>query len=460
VKKVPASVQLLDTRLKAADPEIRRQAYVKIPQLDAPGESIVDKAMELIDHENWYVRQAGCKAISHCTDAGFAIIAAKIVQSRLADEDPDVRRRVNDALVDLVERATTVCPDSTGAEDAVKLAATSMSERLTHSDPRTRQNAVNALSKIGAQATPHAEALCNLVVDPDLSVRNEVVRMVDRLGAVIVEGASTLAQGLGHEQEPIRRSAKRAILALSKVCGKEAAKATCEMLQNESAITRVATLDCLAELTSFTGPHVAQIAELLEDKRQEVRASAVRAIVSAGPAAQPGKKELPGMKALRSRIKHQNLDTRRAAVQALRGLASVCLAVANRAAKDLQDGEDTRMQSIEVLGGAAQNVTPYLGEIVGSLEDSDWLIRRVTIEALHDLQEHAKPIVPELCRRLVHQDAFVRKSAAEAVGRMGVHAICHGHRVEALLATEEDQDVRQTCAEACENLYAAGMAHG
>ena len=48
----------------------------------------------------------------------------------------------------------------------------------------------------------------------------------------------------------------------------------------------------------------------------------------------------------------------------------------------------------------------------------------------------------------------------KALGRMGLHCGEFGHRVEGLLDTEEDEDVKRTCAEACQMLYAAGMAHG
>merc|ERR1711865_153854 len=102
----------------------------------------------------------------------------------------------------------------------------------------------------------------------------------------------------------------------------------------------------------------------------------------------------------------------------------------------------------------------YLEEIAKALEDKDWGLRRVAIEALCDLQEHGDAAAAEVARRLLHHDPDVRRAAAEALGRMGLHAGEYGHRVEGLLDTEEDPDVKSTCADACDMLYAAGMAHG
>merc|ERR1712050_3664 len=106
---------------------------------------------------------------------------------------------------------------------------------------------------------------------------------------------------------------------------------------------------------------------------QDVRLNAVRAIISAGRAAQSS------MKDVRRRMRHTHPDVQRAAVQALRGIAHVCPKVAKAAARDLEENDGDvvdRKRAIWVLGGAGKNVLPYLPIVATALEERDWGIRR------------------------------------------------------------------------------------
>merc|ERR1719238_1419879 len=123
-------------------------------------------------------------------------------------------------------------------------------------------------------------------------------------------------------------------------------------------------------------------------------------MICAGKAMQPHYSHI-------KRLTHDhNADVSRAAVQTLRGLAPVCPKFARGAFKDLEEEPDlkTRMMAIEVLGGAGHNAHAYLEELAKALEDKDWTLRRLAIEALADLQEHAEPAASEVARRLLHAE--------------------------------------------------------
>lgn len=295
-----------------------------------------------------------------------------------------------------------------------------------------------------------------MVSDPDLPVRNEVARVIKRLGAYLEEGITVVASFLGHDELKIRLNAKRMLLELSKVCGTKVAQAVTEPLKSENRVTRLAALDCLHALGTLSAHHGVEIAEHLEEMDAEVRLSTVRTLIAAG------KHMSSHQKYIKKRLRHDNPDVQRAAVQALRGLAYSCSKFAKGAHKELEEATEIidRKHAIEVLGGSGHNVKPYLEEIVKTLEDKDWGMRRCAIEALCDLEEHADAAASEVARRLLHHDPDVRRAAAEALGRMGLHAGEYGHRVEGLADTEEDVDVKATCAAACKMLYAAGMEHG
>jgi len=265
-----------------------------------------------------------------------------------------------------------------------------------------------------------------------------------------------LAAALGSEEEKIRRNGKRALMQMAQSNGKQTAEAVLGPLKSENKVTRIAALECFAALGSLAGPHGAELAEHLEEPDPTVRQSAVHALVSGGKSMRDKHTDI------KKRSQHENADISRAAVQALRGLASLCSKFARSAHRDLEEDPEIkgRMMAIEVLGGAGHNVKPYLEEIVKCLEDKDWGIRRCAIECLCDLEEHAESAASEVARRLLHHDPDVRRAAAEAMGRMGTHCGELGHRVEGLMDTEEDEDVKRTCAEACKALYAAGMSHG
>lgn len=478
VKRVPASVQLLGSRLQSADEEIREQAWKAIEKLGAPEEALVDKCEEQLHHQNWYVREAGVKALAFCVDPGHGMSAVSMVEPHLEHEQPHIRRCAAQCLVDVEDRVRVkvdalkqtraeqmmqhnrqnvieVETITKAGEPAVRAAAM-LAQRLHHEDPKIRQNALEALSRMGPLCAPYVETMCNMVTDANLSVRNELLRVIARLGRLLVEGASVFAAALGQEEEKMRRSGKRALLELSHSCGPEVARSITEPLKSETKITRLAALDCFATLGALAGPHGPELVGHLEELDSDVRLSSVHTIVSAGKSMQPHYAEI------KKRLHHENPDVSRAAVKTLRGLAPVCPKIARSAFKDLEEEPElqTRMMAVEVIGGAGHNGTSHLVEVAKALEDKDWGLRRCAIEALCDLQEHADAIAGEVARRLLHHDPDVRRAAAEALGRMGLHAGEYGHRVEGLLDTEEDEDVKGTCAAACEMLYAAGMSHG
>jgi len=471
IKKVPASVQLLDVRLTSFDEEIRRQAYTGLSKLDAPEEPLVEKIVEKFDHENWYVREAAYMAIGYCVEAGCGELAGRSIAGHLEHEDPHIRFCAGRALLAVEDRVRVKLEDLKNpmsknsakgdpaiiaqATVAAEQAAGHLAARLDHTDPKIRQNALDALSRMGQYCIPHAINMCNMVLDPNLSVRNELVRVIERLGVILVEGVAKLASCLAEPQENMRRSGTRCLLELMKTCGPEVAQGVADMLKHESRITKMASLEFLAQMGHLAADHGSAMADMLEEPDAEVRLTAVRAMISAGKAMGHHLKDI------KPRTLHPNPDVSRAAIKTLRGLAPLCPKVAKAAFKDLEEDPDDVpicTAAIQVLAGAAHNVTPYLDEVAKALEDKDWGLRRAAIEALADLKEHAVPAGNEVARRLLHHDPDVRRAAVEALGRMGVHAGEFGHRVEGLGDTEEDPDVNHACKVACGMLWAAGMA--
>jgi len=467
IKRVPASVQLLENRLQSYDEEVREQAWKSIAKIGAPDEPLVEKCEEQLHHQNWFVREAGCNALAHCVHSGCGLLAAKAVEGHLEHDEQHIRHCAAQTLIELEKQVgvaiesmkeTGLRPDNEDVIQQSSIAAATaemLVQRLQHENPKIRKNSLDAVSRMGPLCAQHAEVICSMVTDPDLSVRNELLRVIARLDVILVDSVNLLAAALGQEEEKMRRSGYRCLMELSKTCGPQVATAVAELLKSEDKVTRIAAMECLAALGHLAGPHGKELAEHLEETDPEVRSCAVHTIISGGRSMQTHLKDI------KKRTVNANADISRAAVKTLRGLAPVCSRIAKSAHKDLEEEPDlkVRMMAIEVLAGAQHHGVSHLEEVVKCLEDKDWSLRRCAIEALADLGEHAEPAGSEVARRLLHHDPAVRRAAAEALGRMGVHAGEFGHRVEGLVDTEEDSDVKQTCKAACEMLYAAGMEH-
>jgi HEAT repeat protein len=272
----------------------------------------------------------------------------------------------------------------------------------------------------------------------------------------MTSAADCIALELDNDSEVIRRSATKAIVTLEPHAGSEAAKAVASMLSNSSDTTKRAAALCLAELGKHTAPHGKALAVLLESEDVGVRNASVRALVAGG------RGMASSMSTLMKKLDHPNEDVRRAAVAALRGLAAQCSKFTKTAHKLIEEEPSVRhhCQALDILGGSETYALPHLSDIVLGLEDKEWKVRRAAIDALEDLGPHAGKAGGEVARRLLHDNPDTRRAAAEALGRMGQHAGDFARRVEGLVETEKDEDVKRSCESAVARLNAMDLKLG
>jgi len=353
-------------------------------------------------------------------------------------------------------------PDSTAdIGDIAIAAAKEAAARLNDPNPRICQNAIDALGQMADNAIPHAKLMGSRLSDPDLGVRKAVIRAFAKLGPAAIGGAPDVATHFSHTEEVVRRSSMQALLALAPYDGETAsagAAAAAAELENSNPVARFTAAECLMGFGPIAAPHGDRLAKCLEDEDTRVRISTVRALVAIGP------KAVSSLSQIKKRLDHSSRDTRRAAVDAMRGLSPVCAKFADSVGKLLHEepseqSEEVlrqRVQILEILGGADSNALPYLHEIAKELESGDWGIRRAAIQAFEDLGAVGGKSADEVAKRLLHQDAQVRRAAAETLGRMRNHAGGYSHRVEGMLDTEEDPDVRSACERAVKMLLEVG----
>mmetsp|Transcript_79308 Transcript_79308/g.137507 ORF Transcript_79308/g.137507 Transcript_79308/m.137507 type:complete len:597 (-) Transcript_79308:18-1808(-) len=440
-----AAAEAVADRFKSKNPAVQEKAVQMLYTSQEAAKLAAQEVAARFTHESSYVRQNAVKALARMGD--MATPHSVALGKRIRDPVISVRNEV----IRTVKALGVLVADGAGA----------LGEGLAHEDPVFRRAAKRAIYALWeaeherlAAVKEEAEAAKAKVteleaskkeakkIEPPPKAREEIERILTKIenAKVVVEKAEALVAE---------------VAAAEVKAGADTAAGAALQLQSENPVTRLAALDCLAELKHLAAPHGPEMAQLLEDEDVTVRSTAVHALICAGQNMQPH------LKAIKKRCRHSERDVQRAAVAALRGLACVCPNYARSAEHDLQEETEVhpRRQALEVLAGAAANVEPYLPDIVLCLEDNDWAIRRQTIETLADLKEHGRKAAGEVARRLTHHDRNVRRCAAEALGRMGKHSGDYGHRVEDLAATEEDEDVKRTAVEACELLHRALQAY-
>lgn len=467
IKPVPAQVQLLEKQLLSADAKVRQVGIDSIPDLGAPAEPLANCISGLLEHQNWYVRQSAAFACARAAESPGAADAAirGVAGARLLHNDAYVRTCAGRALITVTQPYSTGTDDPTNESDvalgvtaeAAGMAAQETAAKLSSEDQAARETALETLSEMGACAAPYAAQIGACVSDPNLSVRNAAIEAFAALGAWVSDGSLAAGEGLSHSDAAVRRSAERALVALSEHSGEAAATGAAAQLEKQDAVARHAACVCLAKLGPLAGPHGKSLSACLEDIDSKVRLAAQRALVNAGPNA------LPSLEHIRKVLNSNNPDARRTAVDTMRGLSAACPQFAQAVGRTFHEdsgvGADVtreRIQAVKVLGGAGANARPYLRDVVKALEAVDIAERRAAIEALEDLGEHAGPVAEQVARCLLHADADVRRAAAEALSLMGVHAGHCLHRLEGMVDTEEDPDVRHACEQALELVRESG----
>lgn len=467
IKPKPASVQLLERQLHSNDAEVRKVGWDSIHRIGAPVEPLTDCVAACLDHQNWFVKASGAEACCRSIQSkGAGEVAVKSVAgTRMSNPDAEVRRCAGQALVRIVEDAST--PDAPTVmspkmipQNTVDNAVKEMAAILSHQDPRIRQNAIEAIGRIGPHSGTCLDEVMSKISDPDVSVRNAVIGCCASLGPLAATCAEQIAKHLRSPDKDVRRSATRAIHTLEQHSGAEAAAAVAGQVEKcADAAQRRYLLLVLIDMKELAAPHGKLISDLLDDPDPGVRHTVVRLLVSAGPMVAPY-----SLKYVKRRLESPDADVRRSATDAMRAMSPIAPSYAQSVGKLLHEEQADpteeniryKINILTILGGAAANAEPYLEELAEHLGDKDWGIRRAAIEALADLGEHATEAAAEVARRLLHHEPDVRRAAAECLGGMGVHAGAYGNRVKTMVDTEEDDDVRQACERACALLAEAG----
>jgi HEAT repeat protein len=221
----------------------------------------------------------------------------------IRDDDVEVRLLACQAVEGLAEarwqwlRLAGRTPSTEPRDDPLRLPLRSVLPGLSGAagddEVSVRRAALDALERIGPDATPAVPALARALRDPDRSVRRTAIRVLGGLGPVVARAVVGELSALLDDPDP--DLALAAVLALQQIVPHAAAEpgmlsvqetalpALVKSLQSRDASMRVAVLQTLRGFDA--SPAVPAVCEILADPDAKVRKAAAETLGGLGPAA-------------------------------------------------------------------------------------------------------------------------------------------------------------------------------
>ncbi|NEO44924.1 MAG: NACHT domain-containing protein [Moorea sp. SIO4A3] len=146
--------------------------------------------------------------------------------------------------------------------------------------------------------------------------------------------------------------------------------------------------------------------------------------------------------ALLARLKHENSDVRRSAVEALGKLGNSSETVVNALLAQIDDDSVVCWRVVEALGKLGNSSETVINALIAGLHDNNYGVRVSAADTLGKLGNSSETVINALIARLMDDDnSVVRMIAAYALGNLGNNSETV---VNALLARlmDDDSDVR------------------
>ncbi len=289
--------------------------------------------------------------------------------------------------------------------------------QLREGTAEQRDQAVQALTKLGDQIAPVLPEIEKAVLDKDPEVRRAAVKTLTAYGA---DAKSGLIVALGDAEADIRQQATEALGAL----GVEAEKAIpnlVERLDDADVKVAAAARRALVQLGDASRPALSRVVVTGEAMARD---NALRAMVEIGESSIPD---------LISAAQAHEADVRRAVLESLivmRPPPEVVLDIYRERLADPDSSvRDVAARAVQGLGekaaAAADDLIPLLGD-KDNAGPAAWALRDIGPKA-----------VPALSKALTHDDKNVRLHAAQTLGEMKSKA---HESVDELVAALDDEE--------------------
>jgi HEAT repeat protein len=481
----PPVVPALIRGLWTEDRWTRQVCLFALNRLGADGRAAAPSVIKLLGDPDVDIRR-DCIAVLRASSEHRAIPA---ITGLLRDPDADVRLYAAGALAWL----------GAPAEEIVPVVAA----ELRQDDAQRLRLATSIIADLGPEAAAAVPALVKLISRDDAELTIRLARALSAIGPAAKDAIPSLKKRLaedkhrGHEigldiaialwriardhdaprilREQMANSARpdRVAEVLSRIdSGEETIKALAELLKSEKPEVAIAAAGVLGSKVNEAVP---LLGRMLAHTEPNVRARAVVALVRLGPEAKGAIEPLrastkddnpeigfwstvalcrldptpEAIAAVAGYLDHRDPQLRLLAAGVLGQLGAKAASAAPRlaVARTDEDGP-VRLAAVMAAWKATSDPTA-LQSATELLKFPDEEVRSMAALDIGEIMgSNAKPIVPELVKRLFDAFSSVRSNAAESLGRIGPAASSAAPALLALLEGDEPSFVQSAACEA------------
>jgi HEAT repeat protein len=263
-----AAVPVLAELLKDKDARVRLEAAEALRAMGAKARPAIPALAEALRDDDAEVRRAAYWAL--CNTGPPAISP---LTKLLKDKNVNARSFAASALGAIFGE----WPDAR-TDPAAKAAVAALIALLKDNSPEARGNAAGALGRIGPAAEAAIPSLVELLKDKENRVRGSAAEALGLIGTDSRPILLSIADLLGDPDVEVRRSACLAFQRL----GQPAIAVLAELLNNKDQELRCGVAWTLGEIGPGAKNVVPKLKELLKDKEANVRQSAAQALDKIG----------------------------------------------------------------------------------------------------------------------------------------------------------------------------------
>lgn len=397
------AVELVKRAIDAPN-NVAQTAIEAIARMGEAGKPLIGPALKKLgDRGNPYARFAAIGLVGTLPPAEAIKVAAEL--GKLAtDSERDLRSRV--ALV-LEQLGPAAAP---AAEPLGKALATEMDEAI-------RDQFVDALIAMGPGAKPALPALLPLAADPTLPVgrREKIIAAIVAAAPASNEVTDALVAAANERDQAIRTAAALAMGKLNPLPPRALAKLVALARSDPRTDPRAAALRALAEAGPRAKSSRSEIEPLTSAKQRDGLVLLAQIAVAAMDS-----DATKAATAIRAGLSDKKPDLRAAAVGALldNGPKPEDLPTLMKLLKDRDaTSREAAIKCLGRLGPAAKELVPILGKML--VNDMSAPVRIAAANALGEIGPTARLAVPQL-KAAVRDDRPVEPAARKALEKLGV----------------------------------------
>jgi HEAT repeat protein len=412
-----SAVPSLCDALQSPDASLRVQAAYALGGVGKEAREALPMLERALTDKETAVRLFAARAL-WAVEPKIGVVLPVLTQALQKDADAGQRARAAAILGSLGLRAQNAVPD--------------LLDAVHDADKAVRIAAARALGDIGGpRARVTYPALSELTREDqsDETLRATAAEALKKIGRATRVDIDTLISALDNPKARYRASAAVSLWLLNREA-KKAVQALSQRLRDENETVCTTAAFALAAIGPDAGAAVPELIAALEHKTEALHA---RAAYTLGEIGQAAAEAVPALNRLLAREDTETIATRFQAARALWAIAQQTKDILPVLAEALKDEDpDLNRQAAETLAKMAaklpaadaalkqqlrERTVPHLIRLL-SQEKAD-PVRTTAATTLGSLGLEAQAAVPALMQALEEEDAELRGSAAEALGKIG-----------------------------------------